>query len=162
MNKIKDIEQLFRSNFGPMYTLAVRLVHDQDVARDIVHDVFTALLHSPTTDYGTGYLLRATRNGCISYLRNLSVRQRLNGLYALDLSEIENEEWPDEATIAAIEEAMHALPEQCRRVASLRYRTGRSYEEIALELGISKVMVYKHLRRALELIKQKLTQYGQD
>ena len=44
MTTKSDIEQLFRSNYTAMLTLAIRLLHDTDTARDIVHDVFESVL----------------------------------------------------------------------------------------------------------------------
>ena len=44
MTTMSDIEQLFRSNYQAMLTLAIRLLHDADAARDIVHDVFESVL----------------------------------------------------------------------------------------------------------------------
>ena len=46
MTNKNDIEQLFKAHYAQMYRLAVALLHDDDLARDIVHDVFASLLDS--------------------------------------------------------------------------------------------------------------------
>ena len=38
-----DIERLFRTHYAAMYRLAMLILRDDDVARDIVHDVFERL-----------------------------------------------------------------------------------------------------------------------
>ncbi len=44
------IEQLFRTNYAAMYRLAMLLLRDDDVAGDIVHDVFETLLNTRKYD----------------------------------------------------------------------------------------------------------------
>lgn len=95
MTTNSDIEKLFRSNYTAMLTLAIRLLHDTDTARDIVHDVFESVLSENLSIVTPAYLLTGVRFACLKHLRNLSLRERFNSLYALDLDEIEDDEWPD-------------------------------------------------------------------
>ena len=46
------------------------------------------------------------------------------------------------------------LTEQTLRVFRMRHLQGMKYQEIADELGISRVMVYKHLTQAMEKIRE--------
>lgn len=152
-----DIEQLFRSNYAAMLTLACRLVHDEDVARDIVHDVFATLLSTDLLSVTPAYLLRSVRNGCLNHIRNHSTRQRINGLYAIDLTEIDDGTWPDYDMIERLHSIVdQRLSEQCRKVVSMRFTQDMSYKEISQALGISEVAVYKHLRHALVVLRQNL------
>ena len=73
-----DIEQLFRSNYKEMLILAKRLLHDEESARDIVHDVFASLLSGNVKTATTAYLLNGVRFACLKHIRHLSVRERLN------------------------------------------------------------------------------------
>ncbi len=152
-----DIEQSFRSNYAAMLTLACRLVHDEDVARDIVHDVFATLLSADEPSVTTGYLLRSVRNGCLNHIRNHSTRQRIKELYAVDLSEIDEGDWPDDEMIDRLHSIVAGkLPEQSRRVVEMRFSRDMSYREISSALNISEVAVYKHLRHALVVLRQNL------
>ncbi len=45
MTNRNDIEKLFKAHYQQMYRLAKALLQDDDLARDIVHDVFESLLH---------------------------------------------------------------------------------------------------------------------
>ena len=79
----------------------------------------------------------------------------------MDGQEIADEDWPDEATIALIQSTVsNDLTEACRRVGNLRFTDGRRYQEIADILGISKVAVYKHLRHAIDILREKLSKNG--
>ena len=156
-----DIERLFRTHYAAMYRLAMLILRDDDVARDIVHDVFEALLVSVQSDVSAPYLLTAVRNRCLKHIRRLSAIDRLKKAYSVDESEIEDEEWPDDATIALIQKTVaYGLTEACRCVVELRFSEGKSYQEITEILGISKVAVYKHLRHAIDVLRKKLSQNG--
>lgn len=95
------------------------------------------------------------RFACLNHIRNLSVRERLNRLYALDLCEIEDDAWPDDEDVARLNAIVDSrLSDQCRRVVRLRFSGRLSYGDIAAELGISEVAVYKHLRHALNVLRE--------
>ena len=156
-----DIELLFRSNYAAMYRLAMLILRDDDVARDIVHDVFETLLVSGRSNVSASYLLAATRNRCLKHIRTLSAIDRMKEVYSVDEREIEDGEWPDDETIALIQKTVaHDLTEACRRVVELRFSESKSYQEISEIFGISKVAVYKHLRHATEVLRKKLSQNG--
>ncbi|MDO5394878.1 MAG: sigma-70 family RNA polymerase sigma factor [Bacteroidales bacterium] len=155
MTARSDIERLFRSNYNAMQMLAIRLTHDEEVARDIVHDVFVSVLTNEISSLTSGYLLQGVRFACLKYLRNLSIRDRLNNLYALDLMDIEEDGWPDESDIELIREIVQTkLSDQCRRIVRLRFVSRMKYHEIAEELSISETAVYKHLRHAIIVLRQ--------
>ena len=156
-----DIERLFRTHYAAMYRLAMLILRDDDVARDIVHDVFEALLVSRKSDVSATYLLTAVRNRCLKHIRTLSAIDRLKEVYSVNEREIEDEEWPDDETIVLIQETVaYDLTEACRRVVELRFSESKSYQEITEILGISKVAVYKHLRHATDVLRKKLSQNG--
>ena len=137
------------------------LLRDEIISKDIVHDVFEALLVSGKTDVTEAYLLTAVRNRCLKYIRSLSVKERLKEIYSLGEEEIISEEWPDEETIRLIQRTItNDLTESCRRVVNLRFVRSKSYQEIADKLGISTVAVYKHLRHAIDVLRKKLSKYG--
>ncbi len=146
-----------------MWQLAMVLLRDEDAAKDIVHDAFASLLSAnyPTPNLTETYLLSAVRHRCINHIRHLSVRQRFRQIYSKNAEEaIENEEWPDEETIALLNSAIGNLSEACGRVVRLRFTDGLSYKQIAETLGISEVAVYKHLRHAIDVLREKLSQHG--
>jgi RNA polymerase sigma factor (sigma-70 family) len=157
MTTICDIERLFRDNYKAMFILANRLLRDEESARDIVHDVFTSLLGGDVSEVTPAYLMRGVRFACLNHIRNLSVRDRLAKLYSLDCQELDEAAWPDEDEIALLNEVVDKqLSEQTRRVVRLRFNAAMKYREIAEELSISEVAVYKHLRHAMNVLRQNL------
>ena len=169
MTNEKDIERLFKAHYTQMHRLAMVLLQDGDSARDIVHDVFEALIGAGRdagaavggAEITAGYLMRAVRNRCLNHIRNLSTRERIANRYFLENRDYDEEQWPDEETMQAISGIIAGeLTPQCRRVVEMRFRTGMSYAEISAELQISGTAVYKHLRHALSIIRKKLKENG--
>ena len=162
MTDRNNIEQLFKTHYARMLRVAVMIIHDDDLARDIVHDVFASLL-ACSGDFlpSESYLLKAVRNRCLNHIKSLSVRDRMKELYAVDEQEIADDEWPDDETIAMIHSTVaNDLTDACRRVVNMRFAEGMSYKEISATLGISEVAVYKHLRHAIDVLRSKLSQNG--
>lgn len=162
MTNKNDIEQLFKAHYAQMHRLAVALLHDDDLARDIVHDVFASLLEgSLEMTESEAYLIRAVRNRCLNHLRDSGTRERVRNLLFLDNEEYDAEEWPDEETIARIRSLIETdLTPQARRVVELRFSSGMKFAGIAAEMGISETAVYRHLRHALEVLRLKLSDNG--
>ena len=137
-------------------------LHDDELARDIVHDVFASLLSGGKEDSVTiGFLLNSVRNRCLNYIRDASVSHRLASLYYMDSEEDETEEWPDEETIKEIYVIIQSeLTPRCRRAMELRFVEGLKFSEVADTMEISEVAVYGHVRRAIETIRKKLNENG--
>lgn len=162
MTTNNDIEQLFKENFGRMHRLAVVLLHDNDLAADIVQDVFASLLEREADIIvSAGYLMNAVRNRCLNYIRDCDIHQRIAAGYFLDNEKYDTELPNDEEKIARIRALISSeLSPQARRVIELRFYSGLPFAEVAAEMGISETAVYRHLRHALITIRQKLNQNG--
>ena len=145
-----------------MYRLAVAFLHDDDLARDIVHDVFASLLDAPFEIPLTGgYLIKAVRNRCLNYIRDCEIHQRIANRYFLENEEYESEEWPDEETIARIYSLIKSeISPPARRIMDLRFSEGLPFSRIAASMGISETAVYRHMSHALKIIRKKLNENG--
>ena len=145
-----------------MRRLAVVLLHDDDLARDIVHDVFASLLDAPLEVTITGgYLIRAVKNRCLNHIRDCEIHQRIANRYFLENEEYDTEDWPDEETIARIYSLIKSeISPQARRVMELRFSEGLPFGRIAATMGISETAVYRHLSHALKIIRKKLNENG--
>ena len=162
MTNRNDIEQLFKAHYAQMYRLAVALLHDDDLARDIVHDVFVSLLDGKSNILANrSYLLRAVRNRSLNHIRDCEIHQRIANRYVLDNKEYDTEDWPDEETIARIYSLIrNDISLQAKRVMELRFSDGLPFARIAATMGISETAVYRHLSHALTIIRKKLNENG--
>ena len=180
----ETIEQLFRQHYLRMYQLARVLLKDDAASKDVVSEVFADVLDGktqleldnetandktiasepplPSTNAGS-YLLVCVRHKCLNLLSRQKMKDRVHHLLKADTSP---SIVPLEATIAEIDretdkyEAILAymdteLTPQTRKVLDLRFRQKLKYREIATELGISEVAVYKHLTQGIRKLKQK-------
>ena len=170
---------MFRQHYEKMYNLARYLLSDDDESKDVVSEVFTDVLDgktqlgldnetiasdSPLPSANAGsYLLVCVRHKCLNLLSRQKMKDRVHHLLKADTSP---SIVPLEATIAEIDretekyEAILAymnaeLTPQTRKVLDLRFRQKLKYREIATELGISEVAVYKHLAQGIRKLKQK-------
>lgn len=162
MTSRNDIERLFKTHYVRVYHLAAILLHDDDLARDIVHDIFTSLLDSPSnTPITPGYLLKAVRNRCLNHIRNCEIHQRIVNRYFIENEDYDTDEQQVEETIRLMHDLIISdLTPQARRVINLRFFEGLSFAQISAEMGISENAVYRHLRRALIIMRQKLNRNG--
>ena len=123
MTTRNDIEQLFKAHYAQMHRIAAVLLHDDELARDIVHNVFVSLLDSPhDIIVSSCYLLKAVRNRCLNHIRDCETHQRIANFYFLNDGEYESEEWPDEETISRLRSLKDTdIPPQAHRVIDLRF-----------------------------------------
>ncbi len=158
MATLDDIEILFKTNYSRMHTLASAMLHDNEAACDIVHDVFASILDGGADKQpDAAYLLRSVRNRCLNRLKAIDIRERFRQLYLIENDEADDlEDWPDEETIALIEQSKRAMPPKCLEVFSMRFYDGLSAAEIARTLGTGERVVYKHLTHALTILKRNL------
>lgn len=163
MNHQTDIESLFRRYYAAMHRVAVSILHDDETARDIVHDTFEALMQGGFSDnVSAGYLIGAVRNRCINRLRHYDARERVQRLLLPEDNGLDTgEDWPDEDTFAEIRETVNTkLPEGAKRIVTMRFYRGYTSREIAEELTISENSVHKALRNAILTIRKHLTKHG--
>lgn len=162
MTNNNDIEQLFKTHYQQMYRLAKALLHDDDSARDIVHDVFESLLYSKNgTKVSPSYLLSSVRNSSLNIIRDKGIHERILNLYFCEIDEYDTENWPDDETIAEIYHIIkEVLTPKCRRIMELRFIEGLKFSTVAERLGLSETAVYKQVRQALVIIRKNLNQNG--
>lgn len=162
MTNKNNIEKLFKTHYQQMYRLAKALLHDDDSARDIVHDVFESLLYSNNdTKVSPSYLLSSVRNRSLNVIRDKGIHDRILNLYFCEIDEYDTEDWPDDKTIGRIYQIIKKdLSPQCRRVMELRFTDGMTFHKIAETLDISENAVYKQVRQALVIIRKNLNHNG--
>ena len=159
-DKKRQIERLFRQHYRAMYRLACILLHDTDESKDIVHDVFVQLLADKTQlnePTAKAFLLSCVRNRCLNEIRNQKTHERVRQLLMLD-EDLENtapEELEDE--IRALHVGIIELfPPICREIILLHFAEGLTFREIAERMEVSETTIYKHLRSALNQLRQTL------
>ena len=153
--KKKEIERLFRQYYVQMTRLARTLLYDDEEARDVVSEVFATLIKADITPKDIErYLLISVRNRCLNLIEHKSVRAKFEQAYTLEMRSEPEPTDDDDRLRRVMTYAEQNLTEQTLRVFRMRHLQGMKYQEIAEELGISRVMVYKHLTQAMEKMRE--------
>jgi RNA polymerase sigma factor (sigma-70 family) len=139
-----------------MFRLARTMLYDADECRDVVSDVFERLLSDgvvvlPETE--EAYLLRSVRNRCRNVIVHKDIRERVARLLIYDGETVLREN-DDERLDRLMRIIDHLEPPVRQQILRLRFLQEMSYQEVANEVGVSKVTVYNHLSQAIDSIQK--------
>jgi RNA polymerase sigma-70 factor (ECF subfamily) len=151
--------QLFYAYHNRLGAYVYRLTRSPEVTEEIVQDVFMKIWSNRGALYEVekfgSYIYVLSRNQTFNQLRRIArehIRRKkalenMDGFYQpVDLSEQSDDYF------SLLEEAVEELPPQQQRVYLLSKRERMTYQEIALQLHISKETVKKHLSLASKFI----------
>ena len=162
--------QIYDRFSRPLYSVALRILHDANEAEDIVHDVFISLWNKapdfePTRGSALGWAITLTRNRAIDRLRSRRRRSELLEQAApADLGYDENP--PDSTTspgelwlkekATAVRRAITDLSEDQRHAVELAFFGGLTQQEIAARLQQPLGTVKARIRRGLLKLRDTL------
>jgi RNA polymerase sigma factor (sigma-70 family) len=147
-------------------SIALAIVRDLELSRDVTQDVFMAVwrdlktLRNPASFLP--WLRQTARNRAKTALRSLVRRRRLGDTGHLDEllpqivdpRPIATEQIVAREEAQALAEALEALPEETREILTLFYREGQSVAQVASLLELSETAVKKRLSRARECLRE--------
>ena len=147
---------IMREHTPTLLGIARLIVLDQDLAQDVVQDVFIALwTHRETLALtGTlgGYLARAVRNRGISVVRHERAEQRTSEAHVslwVPLTPTRQSTSVEAAEVSvAVRRALDELPARCREIFLMHRSAGLGYPAIAEMLGITTETVHTQMYRA--------------
>ena len=158
----RGFESLFRLYYTPLCSHALRFVYRQEVAEDIVSEVFFQFWKSEGYTHVQqtyrAYLYAAVRHRAYNYLRDELTGSRVP--LPLDAATLPNSDVSPQTlieydeTVQRIEKAIHGLPSQCQRVFMMSRFESRKNQEIANELSLSLKTVEAHISRALQQLRR--------
>ena len=153
-------EDLFKSYFQDLMRFVCSYVNDEEVAKDIVHDVFFALLRNKKrldVSYSMkSYLFTLARNYALNYLKHLRVIA-MNEREVSDLLENAGEELGVyEERLNRLNEKLAELPEKQREVLMKCFVEGRKYKDVADEMEISVNSLKTHISRGLKFLRNEV------
>lgn len=144
-------------------------LNDPATAEDIVQDVYVYFwnkkenIHIETSI--KSYLLKASKNKSLNYLRNEKVRSGIQDRLAKESEtsyEIPEVQEDNHRLQKIIREAVESLPEKCREIFILSKEKNLTYKEIAEELGLSVKTVENQMGNALKKLREFLKPYYDD
>jgi RNA polymerase sigma-70 factor, ECF subfamily len=167
-------EALYDRRHGGVYRFALRMSGSAELAEDVTHDVFIALMSDghqfdPARGNVVGYLLGIARHRTLKRLR------RERSFVSISDGAEEGEDAPmslDKRLVAAgdpfadltrsetvdlVRQAILALPEHYREVVALCSLGEMSYEQAASVIGCPVGTIRSRLSRAREILVKKLS-----
>ncbi len=156
-----DFTAIYNAYFDELYAYTLVQIKIEDIAQDIVHDIFLSCWDQRSriniNKQLKAYLFRCCHNRVIDFFRQASKNQQLrkkllqaydpvNGESSLSCKELLQLD-------QLAEEALDALPPQRKKVFILCRHQGKTYQQAAEELGISAHTVKEHMSNALSFLR---------
>ena len=156
------LEGLIRQYAARLEDYAYLIVHADDLARDVVQDVFVSLWEQRARleirGSAASYLYRAVRYRAISVMRHEKAQHRAEDIVSAGYTSAppvtnageqaieEREFW------VCVDAALNSLPPRCREIYLLHRDQELSYEQISELLGISNATIRNQIARAVARI----------
>ncbi|MFT3949838.1 MAG: sigma-70 family RNA polymerase sigma factor [Agriterribacter sp.] len=140
-----------------VYANILKLIKDQEASKDILQEVFITLWIKRTTlnpDKSiAGWLFTTAHRKCIDYLRLITTKPLLAEEMIIAEDSTGFSKMEQEKQLQLLQQAISDLSPQKRKVFELCKLNGKTYEETAKELNISKHTVKEYLTAATVHIK---------
>lgn len=167
----KAYSELFESHKQAIFHIIVKIVHNNEEAKDLLQETFIKAFSSlksynPTYRFTT-WLYKIAANSSIDYIRKRKIQtysldqpiDTRDGQVSIDVPDMSyhpERDFSAKQQHISIEEAINSLPEKYREVIIRRHKEDKSYEEIARLLNVPVGTVKARIFRARELLKKKL------
>lgn len=148
---------LFNSYHHPLGAFIYGITKSQGLAEEITMDVFLKIWMAREALYEVNnfkaYLFTISRNAAISALRKAITEHARQIQWKADPSSTASDYEPEkEIHLTLIDEAIDQLSPQRKKIYLLSRRQGLKYEQIAVQLGISRFTVRANIQQAVESI----------
>lgn len=140
-----------------VFRLACRYVKSEELAKDLSQDVFIKIWEKrdrlPEVQYFQAYLLQVARNESINWLRAAGKSDIAKGEIARHFQA--NPGFFEDETLQRdyrefIKRTLDSLSPRAREIFILCREQGKTYDEVAAALGISRNVVRKHMVSSLQ------------
>ena len=155
---IAAFDEIYRRNFHPVYCNALKITREASLAEDALQEVFITLWEKraaidPEKSLA-GWLFIICYHQSVNILR----KKLRESLVHKQLEQPEGYSMEEEIQYGTqwkiLENALSSLSPQRRRVFELCKIEGKTYEETAMELRISKYTVKEYLSAAMAAVKE--------
>ncbi len=154
--------ELYSAYMLPAVRFCNSIVKDIEESENIVHDVFIKIWDrretiNPELNF-TSYLFTIIRNRVFDFLKEVKRNDLMKAEYwsRIELAQSEDNNSLQEDRIRKIGKAVEDLSEKRKQIIKLNYQDGKSYEEIASDMHISKNTVKNQLVKAKQIIREQL------
>ncbi|MGN6416540.1 MAG: RNA polymerase sigma factor [Pseudobacter sp.] len=165
----KVFEEIYNRYHKPVYAYLLGFVKDNSLAEDLTHEVFMKIwdIRNQVTLHTSfsSYLFRICHNKAINTLEKIASDNKLRNRVMLHLQTLSSSEIQDAGKLKEydrlLETALESLPPQRRKVFQLCREEGKTYDETASQLGISRNTVKEHMVKAQKALRSFLDEKGE-
>ncbi len=162
------LAEVYRRHAGAAYALARRLLNDNQLAEEILQEVFLRLWNTPERfdpERGSlrSYLLAQTHGRSVDLLRSETSRRRREERDARESPAIGDDierEVIDLTVSEKVKEVVAALPIDERQAIELAYFGGHTYRQVAVMLEAPEGTVKSRIRSGLRRLRNDLAEAG--
>lgn len=152
---------LFRQYYNQLYRFAANYLCDGEAAHDIVQQLFVDLYEKghawDITTSVKAYLFAAVKNRCLSFLRNLKIKDsHEQGMLEAHLYSDTVDAIGNPSVLEELQGIVDRMPPGMREVFRLRVAEDYKFKEIARELGITENNAKVQMNGAIRMIREKL------
>ena len=155
---IEAFNEIYQKYFHPVYCNALKITREVPVAEDVLQEVFITLWEKKDTIDPERSLAGWLFITCYHKSVNLLRKKLRESLLYKELEAPEEDSMEEEIKYGTqwevLENALSCLSPQRRRAFELCKLQGKTYEEAAMELRISKYTVKEYLSAAVASIKE--------
>ena len=156
----RTFKEVYEQYFAALKYFAMRYVGDEELACDLLQDVFIKLWEKGDEFENElqlkTYLYRVVRNHCLTFLRDKQRQEkRMEGFEVEETEDSFVYQMIEAEIYALINEIFEELPEACRNVYA-KSLEGKSHKEIAEELNIAITTIKKHKTNANHYLRERL------
>lgn len=155
--------EIFERFYGILFVHALKMLRNQEEAKDMVQELFEMLWTKRENIFLTGslssYLYATLRNKILNLLAHEKVRRKyVNSLgQFMELEKYETDFYIRERELKRkIELEIAALPSKMAEIFILSRKEFLSHKEIASKLKLSELTVKTQVKRAIKILRPKL------
>jgi len=154
---------IFNYYYAGLCVFAKQFICSTEAAEDIVQDFFVSLWIKASditiNDSLRSYLFSSVKHRCLDSIRHNKVRERYEEKIIVESTEASDDSFNlfvESELRDAINESLEKLPPRCREIFSLSRYYGKSNQQIAEKLGLSKRTVELQISNALKILRVEL------
>lgn len=160
-DEVLAFTEIYDRYWPPLLLHANRMLQDQDLAKDVVQEIFTRLFQqSKTININTSlsaYLYSAVRNRVFDSIKHNKVKMNYAEdffKYAQNVAALPDEQLALKELAIVIQSEIEKMPLKMREIFELSRKQSLSQKEIARMLNLSEKTVNNQIQRALKKLRK--------
>jgi RNA polymerase sigma factor (sigma-70 family) len=154
-----SFEEFYHEHWSALYLFAYNILRDQDIAKDVVQEVFIPLINNATRQeikHARSFLVQAVKYQIYALVRAEKVRLKaFEQLQFSDYDNSTNDFLREKELRQQIDQSVNSLPDKCQTIFTLK-QEGHTAKAIAAITGLSQRTVEHQLYIATKKLRYAL------